>query len=143
MFNLTANDLFDRDDLLRGAPEGAYRVTRSIIAPITRAGEGLLAAERAAGKVLHGKAHTVVLTHSNSPYGTRSRVASSSTPNLSTLQHFMSPTRKAAKCWCPPSPILPTIRSNSPTTTTTGREWTSARKTRDLSVSVHMGRLQR
>ena len=95
MFN-TANDLFDQDDLLQGAPEGAYRVTRSIIAPITRAGEGLLAAERAAGKVLHGKAHTVVLTHSNSPYGTRSKAASLSTPNLSTLQHSVSPTPKVA-----------------------------------------------
>ena len=143
MFNPTANDLFDQDDLLQGAPEGAYRVTRSIIALILRVGEGALATERAVGKVLHGKAHTVVLTHSNSPYGTRSRVASSSTPNLSTLQHFMSPTRKAAKRWCPPSPILPTIRFNSPTATTAGGEWTSARETRDLSVSVNLGRLQR
>ena len=63
MFNLTANDLFDLDDLLQSAPEGAYRVTRSIIAPIIRVGEGASAAERAAGKVLHGKAHTVGLTH--------------------------------------------------------------------------------
>ena len=50
--------LFDRDDLLQGTPEGAYRVTRSIIALIMRVG-GALAAERAADKVLHGKAHTV------------------------------------------------------------------------------------
>ena len=57
MFNLTANDLFDRDDLLQGTPEGAYRVARSIIALIMRVGEGASAAERAAGKVLHGKAH--------------------------------------------------------------------------------------
>ena len=63
MSNLTASGLFDRDDLLRGATEGAYRVTRSIIALIMRAGEGALAAERAAGKVLHGKAHTVGSTH--------------------------------------------------------------------------------
>ena len=51
--------LFDRDDLLQGTPEGAYRVTRSIIALIMRVGEGALAAERAADKVLHCKAHTV------------------------------------------------------------------------------------
>ena len=51
--------LFDRNDLLQGTPEGAYRVTRSIIALIMRVGEGALAAERAADKVLHGKAHTV------------------------------------------------------------------------------------
>ena len=143
MFNPTANDLFDQDDLLQGAPEGAYRVTRSIIALIVRVGEGALATERAVGKVLHGKAHTVGSTHPNSPYGTRSKAASSSTPNLSTLQHSVSPTPKAAKRWRPPSPILPTIRSNSPTATTTGGEWTSARETRDLSVSVHLGRLQR
>ena len=54
MFNLTANDLFDQDDLLQGAPEGANRVTRSIIALILRVGEGALAAEHAAGKVLLG-----------------------------------------------------------------------------------------
>ena len=71
MFNPTANDLFDQDDLLQGAPEGAYRVTRSIIALIVRVGEGALATERAVGKVLHGKAHTVGSTHPNSPYGTR------------------------------------------------------------------------
>ena len=63
MFNPTANDLFDQDDLLQGAPEGAYRVTRSIIALIVRVGEGALATERAVGKVLHGKAHTVGSTH--------------------------------------------------------------------------------
>ena len=63
MFNLTANDLFNLDDLLQGAPEGAYRMTRSIIAPIIRVGEGASATERAAGKVLHGKAHTVGSTH--------------------------------------------------------------------------------
>ena len=40
VFNLTANDLFDRDDFLRGAPEGAYRVTRSIIVLVMRTGEG-------------------------------------------------------------------------------------------------------
>ena len=71
MFNLTANDLFGREDLLQGAPEGAYRVTCSIIALIMRAREGALAAERAADKVLHGKAYAVGSTHPNSPYGTR------------------------------------------------------------------------
>ena len=84
MFNPTANDLFDQDDLLQGAPEGAYRVTRSIIALIVRVGEGALATERAVGKVLHGKAHTVGSTHPNSPYGTRSKAASSSISNPST-----------------------------------------------------------
>ena len=96
VFNLTANDLFDREDLPHGAPEGAYRATRSIIALNMRAGEGALAAERAAGKVLHGKAHTAGSTHPNSPYGTRSKAASLSTPNLSTLQHSVSPTPKVA-----------------------------------------------
>ena len=71
VFNLTANDLFDRDDLLQGVPEGAYRVICSIIALIMRVGEGALAAERAADKVLHGKAYTVGSTHPNSPFGTR------------------------------------------------------------------------
>ena len=88
--------------------------------------------ERAAGMVLHDKAHADISTQPNSPYGTRSKAVSSSTPNLSTP--------KAAKRWRPPSPILPTIRSNSPTATTMGGEWTSARETRDLSVSVHLGR---
>ena len=91
MSNLTANGLFYRDDLLRGATEGAYRVTRSIIALIMRAGEGALAAERAAGKVLQGKARTVGSTHPNSPYGIQSKTASSSTPNLLTPQHSVSP----------------------------------------------------
>ena len=39
MSNLTANGLFDRDDFLRGTPEGAYRVVRPIIALIMRVGE--------------------------------------------------------------------------------------------------------
>ena len=141
MFNLTANDLFDRDDLLQGTLRGAYRVARSIIALIMRMGEGASDKERIAGMVLHEKVHADSSTHPNSPYGKRSKT--SSTPNLSTLQRFMSPTCKAAKHWRPPILILPTIRSNSPTTTTTGGEWTSARETRDLSVSVHLGRLQR
>ena len=110
-------------------------MTRSIIALIMRVGEGALAAERAADKVLHGKAYTVGSTHPNSPYGTRSKAASSSTPNLSTQQHSVSPTPKAAKRWSPPSPGLPTVRPNSPTATTTGGEWTSAREARNLSAS--------
>ena len=56
-----------------------------------RAGEGTLGAERAAGKVLQGKARTVGSTHPNSPYGTRPKAASLSTPNLSTLQHSVLP----------------------------------------------------
>ena len=36
--------------------EGAYRVARSTIALIMRAGEGASVAEHAAGKILHGKA---------------------------------------------------------------------------------------
>ena len=57
MFNLTANDVFDRDDLLQGTPEGAYGMDRSILALIICVGEGASAAERAVGKVLFGKAH--------------------------------------------------------------------------------------
>ena len=56
MFNLTANDFFDRYDLLQGTPEGVYRMARSTIALVMRVGEGFWAAERAADKVLHGKA---------------------------------------------------------------------------------------
>ena len=67
MFNLTANDFFDRDDLLQGTLGGAYRVARSIIALIMRVGEGVLAAERAAGKFLYSKAHADSSTHPNSP----------------------------------------------------------------------------
>ena len=96
VFNLPANDLLDREDLPHGAPEGAFRATRSIIALNMRAGEGALAAERAAGKVLHGKAHTAGSTHPNTPYETRSRIVPSSTPNLSTLQYSVSLTPKAA-----------------------------------------------
>ena len=61
-------------------------MTHSIIALIVRVGEGALATERAVGKVLHDKVHTVGLTHPNSPYGTRSKAASLSTRNLSTLR---------------------------------------------------------
>ena len=67
MSNVTANGLFDRDDLVRGATEGACRVTHSIIALIMRTGEGASAAERAAGKFLHGKARADGSTHPNSP----------------------------------------------------------------------------
>ena len=70
MFNLTANDLFDRDDLPQGALRGAYRVARSIIALIMRMGEGASDTERIAGMVLHDKAHVDSSTHPNSPYGT-------------------------------------------------------------------------
>ena len=59
--------LFDRDDLLQGTPEGAYRVTRSIIALIMHLGEGASAAERAAGKFLRGEAHADSSAHPNSP----------------------------------------------------------------------------
>ena len=63
MFNLTANDLFDQDDFLRGTPESAYRMARSIIALIMRVGEVDLAVERTAGKVLSPKLmQTVRLT---------------------------------------------------------------------------------
>ena len=129
VFNLTANNLFDRDGILHNYRINHARRRRSF-------GHG--ACSRYG---LHDKVHADNSTHPNSPYGTRSK--SSSTPNLSTLRRFISPTRKGAKYWCPPSPIPPIIRSNSPTATTTGGEWTSARETRDLSVSVHVGGLQR
>ena len=116
-------------------------MARSIIALIMRMEEGASDTERVAGMVLHDKIHADSSTHPNSPYGTRSKVASSSsTSNLSSLQRFMSPTRKAAKRWCPPSPILPPVRSNSPTTTTTGGEWTSRREARDLYASGSSGK---
>ena len=99
VFNLTANDLFDRDDLLQGVPEGAYRVICSIIALIMRVGGELLVAGRAVSRISHRKAHADSSTHPNSSYGTRSKVASLSTPNLSTLQHSVSPTNKVALHW--------------------------------------------
>ena len=89
---------------------------------------------------LHDKVHADNSTHPNSPYGTRSKVASSSTPNLSTLLRFTFPTRKAAKRWGSPGPSLPTVRSDCHTTTTTGGEWTSAREARDLSASGSSGK---
>ena len=113
----------------------------TIIALIMRVGEGASATERAAGMVLHDKAHADSSTHPNSPYGTRSRVASSSTPNLSTLQRFMSPTTKAAK----PSAYRDLVYLQldpTATTTTTGGEWTSAMEARGLRL-VDLGRLQR
>ena len=96
VFNLTTNDFFGRDDLLQGTPEGAYHMAGSIIALVMREGGGTLTAERAVGKVLHGKTHSASSTHPNTPYETRSRIVPSSTPNLSTLQHSVSLTPKAA-----------------------------------------------
>ena len=142
--NPTANDLFDQDDLPQDTLGSAYRVARSISALIMRMGEGASTTERAAGMVLHDKAHVDSSTHPNSPYGTRSKVAPSSTPNPSTLQQSMSLTSKAVKCWSPPSPSMPTVRSNSPAddnpTTATGGEWTSVRETGDLSASGSSGK---
>ena len=106
MFNLTANDLFDRDDLLQGIPEGAYRVACPITTPTMRVGEGALTAERTAGKVLHGKAQADSSTHPDNLYMICSRAASSSTPNLSTLQRSVSLSPNAAKLWSPSSPSL-------------------------------------
>ena len=97
-------DLFDRDDLLQGTPEGAYRMARSTIALVMRVGEGVSAAEHAADKVLHGKAHADISTQPNSPYGTKSKAVSSSTPNLSILQHSVSLTPKVAIT------LLPAVR---------------------------------
>ena len=142
--NPTANDLFDQDDLPQDTLGSAYRVARSISALIMRMGEGASTTERAAGMVLHDKAHVDSSTHPNSPYGTRSKVAPSSTPNPSTLQQSMSLTSKAVKCWSPPSPSMPTVRSNSPAddspTTATGGEWTSVRETGDLHASGSSGK---
>lgn len=169
VFKVSPNDLFERDDLLQSqgqgttGPEGAYRVARSIIAVIVRVGEGAEAAERAAGKVMHGRGHgeasststsTRAPAHAtatvNSPYGTRTKAASASTPNLSTLQRSVSPTPTpaAAKRWSPPSPSLPTVRSNSPAedsaepaaaTGSRGRDSTAAppgKDVKDLSASA-------
>ena len=55
--NPTANDLFDQDDLPQDTLGSAYRVARSIFALIMRMGEGASTTERAAGMVLHDKAH--------------------------------------------------------------------------------------
>ena len=88
--------------------EGAYRVARSIIALIMRVGEVASAAERTAGKVLPLKLMlTVQLTqiarmgHDQRPHR--------STPNLSTLQRFVSLTPKTAKRWSLPSLSLHTV----------------------------------
>ena len=123
---------------------GAYRVAHSIIALIMHVGEGASATERAAGMVLHDKAHADSSTHSINSYGTRSKVASSSTSNPSTLQQSMSPTSKAAKRWSLSSPSMSTVRSNSPAddspTTATGGEWTTVRETGDMSASGSSGK---
>ena len=70
VFNPTANDLFDQDDLLQDTPEGAYRVERSIIALIVRVGGEALVTGRAVSRISHRKAHADSSTHPNSPYGT-------------------------------------------------------------------------
>ena len=124
----------------------ALRRAHSIIALIMRVGEAISVAERAVGKVLHGKTHSAGSTHPNTPHETRSRIVPSSTPNLSTLQHSVSPTSKVAKRWIPPSPNLPTVRSNSlakdsPTTTTTRVDFCEGGKGLVLRL-VHLGGLQ-
>ena len=134
--------IYYRDDLLQGTPEGAYRVACPTNAPTIRVGEGALTAEHAADKVLHGKAHADSSAHPNSLYWTCSRAASSSTPNLSTPPRSVSLSpnadagvRRALVCYA--------IGHHSPTTTTTGGDYASAREARDLSASDPPGRLQR
>ncbi|KAI5120381.1 hypothetical protein M0805_006903 [Coniferiporia weirii] len=120
-------ELFQRDDLIRCTPDGLFRVARTIVAVVARAGED--AAELAARRILlggQGKTRTSA-AGTNSPYGTRAKAASASTPNLSTLQRAVSPplsrgqppsspppsptkTRtKAPRRWSPPSPTLSTV----------------------------------
>ena len=95
MFILTANDLFVREELLQGTPENAYRVACSNATIIMRVGDGALATEPAAGKVLYDKAHADSSAHPNVLYRTQSKAASSSTPNLSMLRRSVSPTPEA------------------------------------------------
>ncbi|KAH8108352.1 hypothetical protein DFH11DRAFT_1732067, partial [Phellopilus nigrolimitatus] len=125
-FLAAAAGAFGRDDLLRCTPDALFRVARTVVALVARAGEDA-AAERVARKVLLGqggaarreaekgkdKDKTRTRTRgvlrratTNSPYGTRGKAASASTPNLSTPA--------AKKRWSPPGPALPTVRSDSP-----------------------------
>ena len=133
--------LFDRDDLLQGTPEGAYRVTRSIIALIMRVGEGVLATERAAGKFLYGKAHADSSTHPNSPRGHDRRPCH----RLYPTSRYCSIPYRGGETLEPADPSLPTVppsssAEDSPTATITGGEWTSGREARDSSASGSSGK---
>ena len=119
---------------------GAYRVARPIIALIMRMGEGASATERAAGMVLHDKAHADSSTHPNSPRGHDRRPCH----RLYPTSRYCSIPYRGAKRWSPPTPSMHTVPSSSsaedgPTATTTGGEWTSAREARNLSASGSSG----
>ncbi|KAL5531353.1 hypothetical protein ACEPAG_4230 [Sanghuangporus baumii] len=116
-FGIPASELFERDDLIKSTPDALFRVARAIVAVVARAGEDA-AAERVARKILLGGGQAKEGKQpTNSPYGTRAKGASSSTPNLSTLQRSASPSalssspglRRKVKRWSPPSPALSTV----------------------------------
>lgn len=112
-FNLPPSELFQRDDLIKGTPEALFRVARTVVAVVARAGEDA-EADRIARKILLGGGGNSSDRGqpTNSPYGTRGRAASSSTPNLSTLQRSASPPTLGLapkKRWSPPSPALSTV----------------------------------
>ncbi|KAL5536788.1 CDC15_1 [Sanghuangporus sanghuang] len=116
-FGIPASELFERDDLIKSTPDALFRVARAIVAVVARAGEDA-AAERVARKILLGGGQAREEKRpTNSPYGTRAKGASSSTPNLSTLQRSASPPalssspglRRKVKRWSPPSPALSTV----------------------------------
>lgn len=112
-FGVSQTELFQRDDLIKCTPDGLYRVARTVIALVMRVGEAASAAERATGKVLRGQSRgSQGPAHPNSPYATRSKTASVSTPDLSTLQRSISPPPRQENRWNPPSPSLSTVRSD-------------------------------
>ncbi|KAI0322777.1 hypothetical protein OF83DRAFT_1048659 [Amylostereum chailletii] len=114
---LSSEDLFLRDDLIEGTSECLARVACTIIAllrwsetpPVDRS------------RVLRGGDGKSLVK--SSPYGGTISRAASSTPNLA-MTHS-SPVGK--KRWSPPSPGLPTVRSDSPASSEGG----TARNGRD------------
>lgn len=129
MQGVPSAELFNRDDLLESSPETLARVARTIIS-VVKVVESP-AVDRS--KVLSGQKKSSNASDSRSGpygYGSTSRAASS-VPNLSLAQlqrsaSPTSPTSPVRKRWSPPSPVLATVRSVSPSERGSG---TSSSKT--------------
>ena len=86
--------------------EGAYRVARTIIALFMRVGEGASVAERAAGKVLHSRAHADCSTHQIARIGHDQRPRHRYTYSLDTAPLRVAD-KQGGETWCLLSPSLP------------------------------------
>lgn len=110
-----ADELFYRDDLIEATPESLARVAQTVISVVKVVETPL--ADRS--KIITGQGKKATDNGSTLyGYGTSSRAAAS-VPNLtSALQRSASPTSpitpNGRKRWTPPSPVLPTVRSVSP-----------------------------